>query len=112
MKLEIKRIWSPDLELTEENSPDNIKDFSVLVQVGIGQKDQEGDEVFSLTVCSPSQLKDFMPGMFIKDTLVLDKFNWEQLKKRIEKLLTHTQGAKDWSEVIQKLSGLMYYNDN
>ena len=110
MNLELQTMWSPDLDLPSEGKPQDVNNFSILLQLSIGEKGKPGGEVFSLTVCSPSML-EIESGMFIQNTLVIDTFSWVIIKKRIEKLLTHVQGSSSWKEVILKLAGLLHYSD-
>lgn len=103
-------MWSPDLNPPSEGTPEDLNNFSIILQISIGEVGKPGGEVFSLTVCSPSMIEK-ESGLFIQHTLVLDKFDWEIVNRRIEKLLTLVQNSTSWNEVILKLAGLLHYSD-
>lgn len=113
MRLEIRGLWSPDMLPTPDGRelPPDTEDFSVWVQVAIDEGGRPGSEVFGLTVCSPSALARAEPGAFVTHTLVLERFSWEAVRARIEKVLMHVHAAQTWGEVILGLSGLLKYAD-
>jgi len=106
MRLEVRHLWSPDFDPTEGGPPDRT-DFGVLIQAEVGEVGEVGGEVFGFTVCSPSRLAQAEPGMFITDTLVLDRFDWEVIRTRLDKLLMHAQSCNTWDEVIGRLAGML-----
>jgi hypothetical protein len=83
----------------------------VFAQIRVGVVGQTASEVFSLTVSSPSALSQAPSGTFVTSTLVLDRFDWLTLRRRVEKLLAQCGDCRDWSEVIQRLSGFLRHND-
>ncbi len=111
MNLVIKTMWSPDLDPPSEGKPTDILDFDVFVQFCINEVGKPGDEIFGCTVCSLSALTKMESGDFINHTLVMDRFDWEKLKERINKLLLHTSNCNDWDSVIEKLSPYIQYSD-
>lgn len=111
MKLEIQKIWSPDLNPPSEGFPDDLEDFDLLMQVSLGEPGKPGGEVFSFNVSSPSALAQIESNHFICNTLVLDHFDWASIEKRLEKLLMHVSSCANWNEVIKNLSGCLKYSD-
>lgn len=113
MRLEVYGLWSPDLDppLEGEGRPPDLTDFRVFVQVSINESGREGSEVFGFYVSSPSALARVEPGTFVTHTLVLDRFSWEAIRARLDKLLMHTESASTWDEVIHKLSGALFPSD-
>ena len=113
MKLRVYGMWSPDLDPVDEGEglPPDLVDFRVFVQVSIEEVGQPGTETFGFTVCSPSEIARTESGTFVTATLVLDRFSWEAIRARVDKLLMHTGSATTWAEVIRRLSGAISYSD-
>jgi hypothetical protein len=109
MNLEVVSIWSPDL--INQDSPQNINEFDVFLQISLKEKGGKGSEVFACRVCSPSMLAETISGSFIKSTLCLSEFNWDEIRKRIEKVIIHTGSCQTWDCVIKKLTGYLDYAD-
>ena len=87
MNLQIQDMWSPDLHPPSTGNPTDPLDFEVFVQVVLHVASEAGREVFSFRVCSPSALARAESGTFITDTLVLERFDWLAIKRRLAKLL-------------------------
>lgn len=111
MKLEIKTIWSPDLNPPSEGLPDDVEDFDILMQVSLGEIGKPGEEVFNFSVISPFALSKLESNRFISHTFVLDSFEWSVIRKSLEKLLMHTAACKNWNEAIKSLSDYLKYSD-
>lgn len=110
MILEIENSFIADLE-SETNSPIDLTYFKVLISIYLREKDNPGSELFYLTVCSSNTLASIPSGQFILNTLVLEKFNWDNINDRIQKLLMHCQSCVTWNEVILRLTGFLQYAD-
>jgi hypothetical protein len=112
MDLEIRSLWSPDLNPPSEGNPEDVEDYSVFVQLTLGERGQQGTEVFGLTVCSPSQLRA-EDGRFVTHTLVMRAFSWGALRSRLDKLLRHAgvPRATSWDEVIGRLKPYLHASD-
>ena len=113
MNLVIYGMWSPDLHPPDEGEgrPLDLTDFSVFVQVALNEIGDGGSEVYGLNVCSPSVLARTESGAFVSHTLVLERFSWEAIRARLDKLLMHTRSASTWDEVNARLSGLLFPSD-
>lgn len=112
MDLEIRDLWSPDVNPPSEGLPPDVDDYSVFVQLSLGERGKRGEEVFGLIVCSPSQLRA-EDGQFVTCTLVMARYSWPQLKARLEKLLRHTGAvrAQSWDEVMSRLKPYLRASD-
>ena len=110
MKIKIDNMWSPDLNPTD-GVPDDLASFEIGITVSLSEIEEPGSEVFYLTVCDSKTLCEIENGRFVSHTLVLEQFSWDDIKYRIEKLLRHTESAKNWDEVILALSGCLRYSD-
>ena len=111
MKLEIKTIWSPDLNPPSDGLPPDLEDFDIFMQVSIGESGKPGGEVFNFNISSPSALSRIDHNRFISHTLVLKRFEWNVIRKSLEKLLRHTSSCKNWNEAIKNLSCCLQYTD-
>ena len=108
MNIEIASIWSPDLI---GNFPKDLNDFDVLIQVSLQEKGKEGKETFTFRACSPLTLARTESGRFVKSTLCLEKFDWQEIQNRVEKLIAHVSSCEQWDCVVEKLSGYLDYAD-
>ena len=104
-------MWSPDLEPPAEGLPADKMDFDVLVQMSTGEAGKVGGEVFDCRVCSVSALNKSEPGEFTSSTLVLEKFDWADIKTRINKLILHASSCAHWKWVIKQLYPCIQYSD-
>ena len=104
-------MWSPDVDPPSTGHPVDPDDFSVFLQLRLGVPGERGGEVFSLQVRSPNAMQRVGSGSFVSNTLVLDHFDWSAIRARIEKVLDLARGSRDWSEVIQRLSGFLKHED-
>jgi hypothetical protein len=111
MQLQIVDMWSPDLMPPSSGLPEDPENFAVAIQVYLSEKGQNGGAVFNFNVWSPSAIANTYSGTFLLDTLVFDRFSWEAVRNRLEKLLLHCQSCKSWNEVILSLCGYLHYDD-
>lgn len=102
MNLEIKSIFSPDL--AENNLPDDLQNFKVLISVAIGEKGKAGEEVFYFTAASflgiQNEVKD-AEFNFLRGYILLETFDWKSIRRAIENLISHSRHLQKWSEVIE-----------
>ena len=110
MRLEIKSLWSPDCDASTE-LPADREDFEVLISVSLGEEGEEETELFYLTVCSPMRLARLTLGTFVSATLILERFDWAELRLRLEKLLRHAQSCDDWNQIVAALAPYLRYAD-
>jgi hypothetical protein len=108
MKLDVKDLWSPDLDPPSEGLPPDVTKFRVYVNVAIGEADQRGTETFDFFVASPNMLQEG----FLGTTLLLDRFSWPAVEEAIQGLLDReASGARTWSQAMWNLVRYMTYSD-
>ncbi|MDO6526503.1 Imm8 family immunity protein [Motilimonas sp. 1_MG-2023] len=108
MKLKLLRIYSDDLNPAGAGLPRDWERFNVRVEVDVCFEGHEVDSVFfEFYVASPSALLSSAVNTFMPPTLILEEFNWSEIKIRVIKLLAHANGATSWQEVAFKLNGQM-----
>lgn len=110
MKLQCKFLWSPDLVPPSEGMPNDPQNFDVFMQVAVEEVGKEGHEVFDFRVCSAAALSATPTGTFVS-ALVLHRFDWAELRKRMDKLLLHTTSCPDWKAAIAQLNPYLHYSD-
>ncbi len=103
-------MWSPDLDPPSEGVPSDPTHFDVFVQISIGELGKVGDEVFGCRVCSASKLAATPSGRFVS-ALVLESFDWAEVRARIGKLLLHASSCESWDAAIKKLAPYIQYSD-
>ena len=100
MNLEIKNIFSPDIE----ECPDDPRSFAVLITVDIGEKDKDGAETFHFVAVSPRYLQGHVNGAhgfrFLRGHILMDEFAWSTIHRAIQNLVNHAQSKNNWHEVV------------
>ncbi len=115
MKIELKRLHSPDIIDLKSFKPEEENNFSFLLQFFVGIEDEEGEETFSLEVCSPAWIED---NYDIDDVLIgrhhiiIQQYNYDKLLKFIVGLIDKCPGD-NWNDITNKLSrfGLYEFED-
>ncbi len=101
MNIEIKSVFSPDLR--EDNLPEDVQTFSVLITVGIGEKGKVGTEIFYFTAASYLGIQNEVKNSefkFLRGYILLEVFDWKVINRAIENLINHSRHLQNWSEVI------------
>ena len=101
---ELKSIISPDLEYGQ--SPDDIENCSIFVELTIGPKGNECEEIFSFTVVTTKYLTINSQNRWGRGLLILEEFSWNEMETFISKLLNHCM-ANNWNEVANKLNNVI-----
>ena len=100
MRLEIKNIYSPDID----ECPNDPHNFAVLITVDIGEKDKDRAETFYFVAVSPSKLQAEANGAhgfrFLRGHILMNEFDWSTIHRAIENLVNHAQSRSNWHEVI------------
>ena len=112
MKLVVQTLWSPDLTPPSTGVPVDLTSFSVFMQVAVAERGAPGHEVFGFTVSSVDQMARTAPGSFISHTLLLQRFSWEEVRTRVEKILRHSESCSSWSDAIRVLAGYLKHSDS
>jgi Immunity protein 8 len=105
MNAVLKGIWSyePDISL-DSYSPENPKNFSMWLELKIGQDDSVGADDFRLFVCTPEWLKNNSKApLFGRHVLIVYKYDIDVIKYEIERCIESCI-APSWILTAQKLS--------
>ena len=96
---------------------DDPKEFCVLVDLCIADKEMDGGEIFSLVVCSPKWFENnvlkpepkhptherIAKYAFGRHHLFLEEYDAEEIQTAVSEIVSRAKG-KDWSEVALYLS--------
>ncbi|MBA4147935.1 MAG: hypothetical protein H0X66_07440 [Verrucomicrobia bacterium] len=106
MRLKIDDIWSPDLDKPSSGQPDDVRDFSVFMQVSVSQRFHRGYEVFQFFACSTGKSQsEHQPALEFRE------FDWSAIRQKIGALLDECGTCKTWDDVIAKLAPSLDYSD-
>ena len=95
-------------ELDEGKLPENPSNCSVFIEANIGLENEEGSDIFSFHVVTPSFLENDDKPRWGRGYLIVDYFSWELVEKSIQKLLRHCNG-KNWDEISTQLSKELHW---
>lgn len=105
MRAELKRISSPDCEDLTTYYPEDIQNFSVLLQVFVGEEGKTVEESFDVELCTPKYLMD----NYSKEEIIIGRrqiivfdYNFTLLENRLKKYCQSCTG-KTWEEIACKL---------
>jgi hypothetical protein len=85
--------------------------FCLALTAVVGPSDGPGDEIFQLTVCSPTWIAgDDRPKRFefLRATLVVEQWDLELVRRAIDDLCRRTTG-ETWHDVAMSLSRSMHW---
>lgn len=102
MNLEIKSIFSTDL--VENGLPDDLQNFNILITVGIGEKDKDGEEIFYFTAASYLGLQNEIGNSefkFLRGYILMETFDWKIIRRALENLINHSRHLETWSEIVE-----------
>jgi hypothetical protein len=104
MRAELKSMMSPDVADLPNWNPD--PEFSVFIQLSIGPAGERGEELFGITVCSPSGLEvtlqqhDVLGGRALA---FMTDYNYASLRSWLERQIAEASGDS-WEELAVQLS--------
>ncbi len=107
MRAAIKRLHSPDVDI-ETFVPDS-DDYGFLLQITAGPENEEGEESFDITVCSPkwvarqAEIDGVLSG---RHYLIVTDYS--KVKPYIQKYVSNCYGEK-WDVIAEKLSRLGHW---
>ncbi|NRA46162.1 MAG: hypothetical protein HRU09_14510 [Oligoflexales bacterium] len=112
IKPEIKgEIYLQDMGDFKTFKPEDSENFSVIVEVGIGEVGKDGFDNYTVNVCTPNWLKEDLTRngkpIFVKGTLLVERFDPILIARRINEVVKSTSG-KDWADCNLKL--VSYFN--
>jgi len=111
MIAELKGIISPDTCNLEAYLPADPGNFSLLLQVMVGLKNQDGHESFDITVCTPIWLNSILESdgaMVGQHFLFVRQYDYPLIVDKIRRFLSHCSGDC-WSAVAEKVSHLGHW---
>ncbi len=103
---DIKSILSHDLEYGKE--PPDSEDCSVVIEVEIGPKEQEGADIFSFEVITPKFLMRKAETRWGRGCLIVDSFSWSVVENAVQKLLSHC-ARQTWQEVATEIGKELHW---
>lgn len=108
---QIKTLHSPDVENLNGWVPEG-NSFYVLLQLGIGPKDEPASDNFEVILASPEGLRTKCTGESIvigdRGLLVLQEFDWLQVQNHLRHVVASCSG-RDWIEVSAKLQRFFFW---
>jgi hypothetical protein len=109
VRVTVKDLWSPDLNPPDTGLPPEHTEFSVFVQVTIGQPHVDGGETFEFTVRSPGSINEG----FVSRTLVMKRFVWADVRGFVEHRVGIDSAHSDtWKQLIRRVSPFMGHSDS
>ena len=109
--LELRRLHSPDAEDLRSPGLEDSENFCLLVQALVGPRGERGEEGFSLLVCTPRWLADYLRDnkpLFARHYLFVDHYNYDAIRDRIDELCRTTSGH-NWTEAAERLARYGYW---
>jgi hypothetical protein len=99
---ELKGLHSPDLD--DSAQPMDPEDCSIFFEASIGPREDRGEEIFSFTVVTPRAIvREAGDGIWGRGYLILPRFSWEEVERRLQNLLAHCRGPS-WNHVANRLN--------
>lgn len=106
MKSEIKDFFGSGLDCSLESYiPEEKDNFGVLLDIEVGIQDEEGSDVFYITLCTPKWLIENQANDKIilgLHYLIMFKYDYKILYDKLQELFCIE--GKDWEEIATKLS--------
>jgi hypothetical protein len=103
---EIKALHSPDLFDLESETPPDVENCCILIEVSVGPKDESSEEHFGVVVATPKWLADHVSDcdyLFGRHYLIVKRYDFEVVKSALRKQFQGVKGA-NWSEVAERLA--------
>jgi hypothetical protein len=99
-------VRAPDLSPEMSGVPDDLGDFRVRVEVMLAERGREADdECFHFDVVSPQELARTAPNTFVRSTLLLSEFSWQEIHRHVERQVALVRSCKNWECVKHKVAG-------
>jgi hypothetical protein len=116
MRAEIRSIRSSDADVldsglpVEEWQPSDPETFYVYLEIEVGVRDELGEDVFGVDVCSPKWLLHQEGAgkgyLWARHRLILWRWNFKLVRQAIEELVRRVEGP-DWTSVANELARYM-----
>ena len=104
IELEIRTVSSPDIEFWGEVPC--VNDIYFLVQIEIGERGDDRQDLFQVMVATPEALRSRATGGAVllvdRATLVVNELSWKTLMQELGRIVEVCCGS-DWNESVLKL---------
>jgi len=109
MKAKIKRLQSPDVDLSNFR-PENPESFGFFMEFFAGPENEKGDESFGITVCTLPWLEQNKPDemFFGNNYLIVDRYDIKKVELFLSKYCDDCVGDS-WIEVAQKIGRIAHW---
>jgi hypothetical protein len=104
MRAQIKRFYSPDIDL-ESFVPTNHTKVGFLLQIMVGPENEVGEESFDVTVCTPGWLQEHYANQAVvplRHHLLIQDYNYHSLTTSLRQLVERCVGDS-WKEIAQQV---------
>jgi len=103
MKAKLKRLHSPDVDLPNY-WPEDTRCFGFLLQFFVGPENEDGDDSFSITVCTPRWLeREKSDGMFFgANHLIVSEYDLASIEAFLKRYCERCSG-ETWPELAMKI---------
>lgn len=111
MKLELKRLHSPDVLDLRGFSPRKKDKFGFSMQIMVSELGGVGEESFDVVVCSPIWLMENYKQknvIFGREFIIMFQFNYEQLYDKILNYVNSIDG-KNWDDLANEMSRIGHW---
>jgi Immunity protein 8 len=102
MQLEIRNIR---LALpVPEKTPEDSTEFSLAIDVEIGEKGQEGAELFHFVAASPLGLEAEVARhefKLLRGYILMRTFRWATVRRALQNVVNHANSRQSWNEVVE-----------
>ncbi len=107
IKLEIKDIWSSDVENVNRWVPDDRSTVFIQIYIAIGVEGDERADNFQLVVATPTGIRkwaeEYKLDLVLKrNVFVYREFSWKSLKRDIDAVVKKCE-SDTWNESVLKL---------
>ena len=109
IKGKLKRLHSPDIDLLNY-WPDEEDSFGFLLQFFAGPEDGQGDDSFSITVCTPQWLQSKKKSkiFFASDHLIVRRYALSEIEAFLSRFCERCSG-ETWREVATKIGRIAHW---
>ena len=111
MKAKIKSFHSADIEDLYNFIPKDSENFSFLLELMVGPENREGEESFSIQICTPKWLLSTLKKDEVisgRHFFIVQEYNFDRILKKIKKIIESCNGL-DWNEVAKKVNRFGYW---
>jgi hypothetical protein len=108
MRAKLKQIHSPDVPDLRKYQPDDPNNFSFLLELSVGPRDDETEDIFAVVVCTPEWLRERSERTDItigRHHLIVFEYDHDRLIDFLERYISECSG-ETWLEIAQKLNRL------